>query len=127
MTRIIIVGGADTGRAPLAAALLRRRLLEPAPAVIVESAGILGHDEAPMQAEAHMALEHLNITPQEHSARSLSAAIVESATLLIAVDRGISRAIAMHYPEAPLAALPDLAATPRDVPDPFRMTTDAWI
>ena len=127
MTTIIVVGGADTGRAPLAAALLRRRLSEHAGDWRIESAGVLGHDGDTWQPETRLALDHLNITPHDHVARSLSLEIVATADLLITVDRGTGRALELHFPNAPLRALPDLANTPREVPDPFRMTFDAWI
>ena len=127
MTTIIVVGGADTGRAPLAAALLRRRLLEHASDWRIESAGVLGHDGDTWQPETRLALDHLNITPHDHVARSLSPEIVATADLLITVDRGTGRALELHFPNAPWRALPDLANTPREVPDPFRMTFDAWI
>ena len=127
MTTIIVVGGADTGRAPLAAALLRRRLLEHASDWRIESAGVLGHDGDTWQPETRLALDHLNITPHDHVARSLSLEIVATADLLITVDRGTGRALELHFPNAPWRALPDLANTPREVPDPFRMTFDAWI
>ena len=127
MITIIVVGGADTGRAPLAAALLRRRLLEHASDWRIESAGVLGHDGDTWQPETRLALDHLNITPHDHVARSLSPEIVATADLLITVDRGTGRALELHFPNAPWRALPDLANTPREVPDPFRMTFDAWI
>ena len=127
MTTIIVVGGADTGRAPLAAALLRRRLSEHAGDWRIESAGVLGHDGDTWQPETRLALDHLNITPHDHVARSLTPEIAATADLLITVDRGTGRALELHFPNALWRALPDLANTPREVPDPFRMTFDAWI
>ena len=127
MTTIIVVGGADTGRAPLAAALLRRRLSEHADDWRIESAGVLGHDGDTWQPETRLALDHLNITPHDHVARSLTPEIAATADLLITVDRGTGRALELHFPNALWRALPDLANTPREVPDPFRMTFDAWI
>ncbi|HYF63037.1 MAG TPA: hypothetical protein VD886_09520, partial [Herpetosiphonaceae bacterium] len=127
MTTIIVVGGADTGRAPMAAALLRRRLLEVASDWRVESAGVLGHDGDTWQPETRLALENLNLTPPEHTARSLTAEMAGAADLLIAVDRGVGRALELRFPAARWRTLPDMAGTEREVPDPFRMTLDAWI
>jgi protein-tyrosine phosphatase len=127
MTTIIVVGGADTGRAPLAAALLRRRLIEQARDWRIESAGVLGHDGDTWQPETRLAMENLNLTPSEHVARSLTAAMAGAADLLIAVDRGVGRALELQFPTARWRALPDMAGTEREVPDPFRMTLDAWI
>jgi protein-tyrosine phosphatase len=127
MTTIIVVGGADTGRAPLAAALLRRRLIEQASDWRIESAGVLGHDGDTWQQETRLAMENLNLTPNEHVARSLTAEMADAADLLITVDRGVGRALELRFPKARWRALPDLAGTEREVPDPFRMTMDAWI
>lgn len=127
MTLLLIVGGSDTGRAPLAAALLRRRLADQASHVTVESAGILGHDGSPLQSQAQVALEHMGLPAVEHTARLLTAELAQPAILLLAVDRGIARATATHYPDLPVYALPELANAPHDIPDPFRMTLDAWI
>jgi protein-tyrosine phosphatase len=127
MTTIIVVGGADTGRAPLAAALLRRRLIEQARDWRIESAGVLGHDGDTWQPETRLAMENLNLTPHEHLARSLTAEMADAADLLITVDRGVGRAIELQFPTARWRALPDMAGTEREVPDPFRMTMDAWI
>ncbi|MBM7843261.1 low molecular weight phosphatase family protein [Herpetosiphon giganteus] len=127
MALIVVVGGADTGRAPMGAVLLRRLLLETHPTWQIESAGVLGHDGDTWQPEARMALEHLNATPPAHTARSLSPALAMQADLLLAVDRGVGRALELQYPDGRWQALPDLAESAREVLDPFRMTLDAWL
>ena len=127
MALIVVVGGADTGRAPMGAVLLRRLLLESYPTWQIESAGVLGHDGDTWQPEARMALEHLSATPPTHTARSLSAELAHQADLLLAVDRGVGRALELQYPNGRWQVLPDLAETPREVLDPFRMTLDAWL
>ncbi len=127
MPLIVVVGGADTGRAPMGAVLLRRLLLELYPTWQIESAGVLGHDGDTWQPEARMALEHLSAVPPAHTARSLSAELAMQADLLLAVDRGVGRALELQYPNGRWQALPDLAETPREVLDPFRMTLDAWL
>ncbi len=127
MTKIIVVGGADTGRAPMTAALLRRHLLEHGSDWSVESAGVLGHDGDSWQPETKIALENLSIVAPEHTARSLTAAMVKAADLLLTVDRGTGRALELRFATSSYKTLPDLAGTAREVPDPFRMTLDAWI
>ncbi|WP_054535603.1 arsenate-mycothiol transferase ArsC [Herpetosiphon geysericola] len=127
MALIVVVGGADTGRAPMGAVLLRRLLLETHPTWQIESAGVLGHDGDTWQPEARMALEHLNATPPAHTARSLSPALAMQADLLLAVDRGVGRALELQYPDGRWQVLPDLAESAREVLDPFRMTLDAWL
>jgi protein-tyrosine-phosphatase len=127
MTKIIVVGGADTGRAPMTAALLRRHLLEHGNNWSIESAGVLGHDGDTWQPETKIALENLSIVAPEHTARSLTAEMVSAADLLLTVDRGTGRALELRYATSNFKTLPDLAGTAREVPDPFRMTLDAWI
>ncbi|MBA3470081.1 MAG: hypothetical protein H0T53_10590 [Herpetosiphonaceae bacterium] len=127
MTKIIVVGGADTGRAPMTAALLRRHLAEHGDSWSIESAGVLGHDGDTWQPETKIALENLSIAASDHTARSLTAELVSAADLLLTVDRGTGRALELRYPTASFKTLPDLAGTSREVPDPFRMTLDAWI
>lgn len=127
---ILMVGGADTSRAPMAAALLRRRLAERYPDWTIESAGVLGHDGDPAEPEARDALTaayHLDIG--DHTARSINAELVAAATLLVAVDTGTARVLRLHYPEAAerTVTLGELAGRRRDIPDPFRMQLGAWI
>lgn len=128
MASILVVGAADTGRAPLAAALLRHMLRERGIEAEVSSAGVIGHDGDELQTQAALTLEHLGIRPPEHRARSLNDAIAGSATLLLAIDRGTARVLMVRYLNLGerIAALPQLAGS-RDVPDPFHMTLDAWI
>jgi protein-tyrosine-phosphatase len=127
---ILLVGGADTSRAPMAAALLRRRLAERYPDWTIESAGVLGHDGDPAEPEARDALTtayHLDIG--DHTARSINADLVAAATLLVAVDTGTARVLQLHYPDTAerTVTLGELAGRRRDIPDPFRMQLGAWI
>ena len=69
MAIILLSGAADTGRAPMAAALLRR-LLEARPYDwAVESCGVLGHDGAEAQSEARDTMVHMGLDIAEHAAR----------------------------------------------------------
>lgn len=124
---ILIIGAADTGRAPLAVALLQRMLRRRGIGWPVASAGVVGHDEAPAQPEARDAGTALGLDISEHRARSLDDAMVAQAALLIAVDRGVARVLRERYPAAQTLALGELAGTRRDIPDPFRMQVGAWI
>ncbi len=127
---ILLVGGADTSRAPMAAALLRRRLAERYPDWSVASAGVLGHDGDPAEPEARDALTaayHLDIG--DHTARSINDELVAAATLLVAVDTGTARVLHLRYPEAAerVFTMGELAGRQRDIPDPFRMQLGAWL
>lgn len=124
---IVIVGGADTGRAPMAAALLRRLLERSGSHLRAESAGVVGHDGAEVEPEARDALLALGVTFGEHSARSLSDELAAEAQLLLAVDTGVAHVLRARYPAAHVVTLGELAGRPRDIPDPFRMQVGAWL
>jgi protein-tyrosine phosphatase len=124
---ILIVGAADTGRAPMAAAMLRRLALRAGYDWQIASAGVVGHDGAPPQPETRDALATLNLDLSGHVARSLTDELVAAAQLLIAVDSGIGRVLRARYPAAAITTLGELAGSRRDIPDPFRMQVGAWI
>lgn len=124
---ILVVGGADTGRAPMTAALLRRTLKRHSLAWPVASAGVVGHDGDPAQPEARDAMLALGLDLGAHVARSLSDELAAAATLLLAVDNGVGRVLRARYPAAQVATLGGLAGSPRDIPDPFRMQVGAWL
>lgn len=129
-TTILLVGGADTSRAPMAAALLRRLLAERGLNWPVESAGVLGHDGDPAEPEARNALmATYSLDISAHRARSLDDELVATARILIAVDSGTLRVIRLRYPDvaARSVTLGELAGRQRDIPDPFRMQLGAWI
>ena len=124
---ILIVGAADTGRAPMAVALLRRMLRRQNSVWRVESAGVVGHDDDPAEPEARDALLAMGLDLSAHTARSLSDALVAEARLLVAVESGVGRVVRARYPEAQLVTLGGLAGRARDIPDPFRMQVGAWL
>lgn len=129
MDVILIVGGADTGRAPMAAALLARLLVQRAPGCRVGSAGVLGHDDAPAETEARDTMVHMGLDIANHRARSVSDALVAAAALVIGIDSGTTRVLLGRFPDAAarIAGLGDLAGRRRDIPDPFRMQIGAWL
>jgi protein-tyrosine-phosphatase len=124
---ILIIGAADTGRAPMAAALLRRLLAQRGLEWRVASAGVVGHDDEPAQPEARDAIAMLNLDISQHLARSLSAELAEAAQVLLAIDSGVARVLQARHPEAPAVSLGELAGRRRDIPDPFRMQVGAWV
>jgi protein-tyrosine phosphatase len=124
---LLVIGAADTARAPMAAALLRRALVRRGMPWAVESAGVVGHDGDPAEAEARDALLTLGLDLSGHTARSLTPELAEQATLLVAVDAGVARVLQAHYPEARTVTLGALAGRQRDIPDPFRMQFGAWL
>lgn len=124
---ILIVGAADTGRAPMAAAILRRLLRRHGLRARVESAGIVGHDGDPAEPEARDAMLAMGLDIGGHTARSLSDELAGEARLLVAVEAGVARVVRARHPGAEVATLGELSARPRDIPDPFRMQVGAWL
>lgn len=129
MTTILIVGASDTGRAPMAAALLRRLIETHSHPWFVESAGVLGHDEAPAEIEARDTMTSMGLDIGDHQARSLTDALVARAALLLAIDSGTAAVARARFPDAAdrIHALGALAGRQRDIPDPFRMQIGAWM
>lgn len=125
---ILLVGGADTGRAPIAAALMGRLLGRHSLRARVESAGVLGHDDAPAQPEARDALAALGLDIGEHRARSLDDRLAQEAALLLTLDSGTLRVLQARQPDCRHCfSIAELAGVQRDIPDPFRMQVGAWI
>jgi protein-tyrosine phosphatase len=129
MTTILLIGGADTGRAPMAAALLRRLLDQRGYAWQVGSAGVLGHDGDQAEIEARETMAHMSLSIDDHQARSLTDDLVASTALLLAVDSGTALVLRARFPSATthIHTLGALAGRQRDIPDPFRMQIGAWI
>jgi protein-tyrosine phosphatase len=128
-TVIVVIGAADTGRAPLTAAMLRKRLAHHGPELRVESAGVLGHDGDPPTGEAVAAADQLELDISRHRARSLTDELAAAAALLVAVDAGSARVARARFPDAAARThtLGELAGTGRDIPDPFKMQLGAWL
>jgi protein-tyrosine-phosphatase len=126
---ILVVGGADTGRAPMTVALLRRLLSQASLEWHVASAGVTGHDNEPAELEARDAMLTLGLDISEHRARSLSDELVAEATILLTLDKGTARVVQARYPDAAerVVTLGELAVRSRDIPDPFRMQVGAWV
>lgn len=126
---ILIIGGSNTGRSPMAVALLQRLLAQHELDWRVESAGVTSHDDDYPEAEACSAMFNLNLDITDHQARALTADIVQDATLLLAIDSGIFYVLRNLYPTATekVTTLGELAGTQRNIPDPFRMHVSTWI
>ncbi|MCS6882625.1 MAG: low molecular weight phosphatase family protein [Oscillochloridaceae bacterium] len=124
---ILIVGAADTGRAPITVALLRRLAAQRGLNWRIESAGVVGHDDDPAEPEARDALLILGLDLSAHRARSLTDELAEAARVIVTVDRGVARVVRARRPGASIAALGELAGRERDIPDPFRMQVGAWV
>src|SRR6476659_10152638 len=129
MAMILLGGAADTGRAPMAAALLRRLLNARSDDWAVESCGVLGHDGAVAEVEARDTMVHMGLDIAEHLARSLDDDLAARAALIITIDRGTALVVRARFPAAAARtySLGELAGRARDIPDPFRMQIGAWM
>lgn len=129
MAIILLGGAADTGRAPMAAALLRRLLEKSSHDWVVESCGVLGHDGAVAEVEARDTMVHMDLDIAEHHARSLNVELAALAALIITLDRGTALVVRARFPDAAMRtySLGELAGRARDIPDPFRMQIGAWM
>lgn len=127
--RILVVGGANTGRSPIAEAILKKLLTNRNLEWAVESAGIIGHDNEYAEPEAISAMYALDMDITEHSARSLTDTMIRNATILVAIDSGTVYAVRMRFPLSArkTISLGQLAGVQRDIPDPFRMQVATWI
>lgn len=126
---ILIIGGSNTGRSPMAVALLQRLLSQHELDWRVESAGVTSHDDDYPEAEACSAMFNLNLDITDHQARALTADMVQEATLLLAIDSGMFYVLRNLYPAATekVTTLSELAGKQRNIPDPFRMHVSTWI
>src|SRR5215213_8052715 len=129
MAIILLSGASDTGRAPMAAALLRRLLTARSDDWAVESCGVLGHDGAVAEVEARDTMVHMGLDIAEHLARSLDEHLAARAGLIITLDRGTALVVRARFPFAAARtySLGELAGRARDIPDPFRMQIGAWM
>jgi protein-tyrosine-phosphatase len=125
----LIVGGADTGRAPMAAAILRRLAETRSLNWQIASAGLLGHDGDPAEPEARRAMLAQGLNIDYHQARSLDPAMLAECRMLLCIDSGTAHAMRVRFPSVATItySLGDLAGRKRDIPDPFRMQIGAWL
>ncbi len=124
---VLIIGAADTGRAPMAAALLGRLAARQGLAWSVGSAGVVGHDGDPAEPEARSAMLALGLDIGGHLARSLSPELAAAAAVCVAIDSGVARVVRASFPDQSVVTLGELAGSPRNIPDPFRMAMGAWL
>lgn len=133
---ILVVGGANTGRSPMAAALLRRVLEEHNTAhpqnrldCTIESAGVIGYDGDPPEPEAYNAMLQFDLDISSHRARSLTPELAEQASIILAIDSGVVHVIRGQYPDflERTVTLASLSGRQREIPDPSNMLLGVWI
>lgn len=98
--RILFVCSGNICRSPLGAQVLTARLGPDAPAFVVESAGTIADDGAPMDAAAAEQSVRLGGEPTAHRSRYLTAEIVERADLVLTAERSHRAAAVSLAPRA---------------------------
>ena len=99
LTRILFVCTANIVRSPMAAALLQARLESVGVDAIVESSGLLESDRR-IAVGAVRALSRYAIDVRCHRSRTLDAATIESASLILGLERAHVREIVLLVPSA---------------------------
>ncbi len=85
--RVLFVCSGNICRSPLGAQVLTARLGPDAPAFVVESAGTIAQDGAPMDGAAAAQSVRLGGDPSGHRSRYLTPEIVASADLVLTAER----------------------------------------
>ncbi|GAA4520671.1 low molecular weight phosphatase family protein [Actinoallomurus oryzae] len=101
--RIVVVCTANICRSPMAEAMIRHALRAGGPdaaGVVVESAGVYGHEGSPIAPGSASALRALGIEDDDHRGRRLTTAIVGAADLVLTMEEGHRDAILAGTPEA---------------------------
>jgi protein-tyrosine-phosphatase len=121
---VLLIGGSDTGRTPMAAGVLRRAL---GAGVVVRTAGVVSHEGEGAMPEAQMALDQVGIDISRHISRPLRHEEHRNADLMLAVDRGTEMVLFSEFPSDPRVACLSVLANMPDVLDPHRMPLGVWV
>lgn len=121
---VLLIGGSDTGRTPMAAGVLRRAL---GAGVVVRTAGVVSHEGEGAMPEAQMALDQIGIDISRHISRPLRHEEHRNADLLLAVDRGTELVLFSEFPNDPRVTCLAVLANMPDVLDPHRMPLGVWV
>ncbi len=121
---ILMICSGNTCRSPLAAAMLRAKLVEqPAlSAVEVASAGTGAWDGAPASEGSYLIALERGLDLSSHRARMLTSALVRSADLILTMNEAQAQRVAEQGGGAKVHTLPAFAGFPdsrRAVLDPF--------
>lgn len=101
MPSILFVCSANICRSPMAAALFRKKLehLPKSKKWRVESAGTWGLDGSDMADSVKTVLEEMGITAEEHSARTVDPALLDSFDLIVAMEKDQVEALRIEFPK----------------------------
>ncbi len=101
--RIVVVCTANICRSPMAEAMIRHGLRKggaDSARIVVESAGVYGHEGSPIAPGSAAALAALGLADDDHQGRLLTPAIVDAADLVLTMEEGHREAILTGTPEA---------------------------
>ncbi|MGI6207588.1 MAG: low molecular weight protein arginine phosphatase [Anaerolineae bacterium] len=135
MKEILFVCKGNTCRSPMTAALCRQMVRSQGLShrLRVCSAGIWAYEGQPATPEAQKVMEERGLSLAGHRAHNLTAADVQRAGIIVALERSVAEAITIETPQAAakVHTLGELADDPRDVEDPigrpievYRQTAD---
>jgi low molecular weight protein-tyrosine phosphatase len=98
--RVLFVCTANICRSPMAEAIARQALSRHSPRVVVESAGVQGHEGSPIAPGSAAALEALGVPPTSHRGRALRPDLVSAADLVLTMEGAQRDMISTTQPAA---------------------------
>ena len=127
---VLIVCTGNICRSPMAAGLLRDRLVSAGNhrRVVVRSAGIWGLTGRRAATEGIMVMSQRGIDIRGHRARTLTQADIDQADLLLVMTREHTEAIPRYFArwEGKLYLLSEMAGKARDIADPYGGPFEAY-
>jgi protein-tyrosine phosphatase len=114
--RILIVCKGNICRSPMAAAMLRRHAAD----MVIESAGLAAMEGSPVDPAAERTLNAHGISASDHIARQINGRLLESADLVLAMEkRQIAALLALSPALRGRAFLLSRWSGSRDIADPY--------
>ena len=127
LKKVLVVCTGNTCRSPMAEGWLNQKLA--GKGWVAESAGVAGWGGGCASAEAVAVMREIGIDIASHRNRALTRALVNEATIILAMTDGHRREIERRFPEAAakVRLVKSFGAAPaEDVADPFGASVDAY-
>jgi protein-tyrosine phosphatase len=98
--KVLFVCSGNICRSPMAAEYFRHRAAHSGLShVVVDSAGTLGIEDAPAAEEAVQAMAEIGVDLSGHRSKGLTATLLRTTDLTVAMTRGHLEHLALRYPE----------------------------